>query len=191
MRVALAPPIRAPTVRGMRVVLIAAQSLDGFLAKHETPGTDFTSAADKAWFPACLRDFDTCVMGAQTWRVSRNEILAAPYSGRRRIIMTRDPEALAGDAQPGRIEFTCEPAIELVARLSSESVARCALLGGGVINGLFLQAGLVDELWVTVEPVLFGEGRPVAEGKLDVALSLAEVVKLGPDTLLLKYSVQR
>jgi len=175
----------------MRVVLIAAQSLDGFLAKHDLPGTDFTSAADKAWFPGCLREFDVCVMGAETWRVARAEILGAPYSDRRRIVMTRNPAAFAADEQPGRIEFTDEPANQLVARLTADGAKQCALLGGGVINGLFLTAGLVDELWVTVEPCLFGEGRPVATGRLDVVLNLSDVVRLGPDTLLLKYRVTR
>jgi dihydrofolate reductase len=175
----------------MRVVLIAAQSLDGFLAKHDKPGTGFTSDADRAWFPACLRSFDACVMGSATWRAARSEILAAPYSDRRRVIMTRDPAAFASDAQPGRIEFTAEPAPTLVARMRMEGIEQCALLGGGVINGLFLSAGLVDELWVTVEPLVFGKGRPLAEGRLDVAMTLTEVTRLGRDTLLLKYSIKR
>jgi len=175
----------------MRVVLIAAQSLDGFLAKHDRPGTDFTSEADRAWFPACLRSFEACVMGSATWRAARSEILAAPYSGRRRIVMTRNPAAFADDAQPGRIEFTAESASALAARLRMEGVEHLALLGGGVINGLFLGAGLVDELWITIEPLVFGEGRPTAEGRLDVAMALAEVTRLGRDTLLLKYTVKR
>ncbi|HEY5550535.1 MAG TPA: dihydrofolate reductase family protein [Opitutaceae bacterium] len=175
----------------MRVVLIAAQSLDGFLAKHDKPGTDFTSEADRAWFPACLRGFGACVMGSATWRTARAEILAAPYSDRRRIVMTRDPAAFAGDAQPGRIEFTAETATALAARLRKDGIERCALLGGGVINGLFLSVGLVDELWVTVEPLLFGKGRPLAEGMVDVVMTLADVARLGRDTLLLKYTVKR
>jgi dihydrofolate reductase len=175
----------------MRVVLIAAQSLDGFLAKHDRPGTDFTSAADRQWFPACLRSFDVCVMGSATWRAARDQILAAPYSGRRRIVMTRDPAVFATDLQPGRLEFTGETAAALAARLRMEGVEQCALLGGGVVNGLFLSAGLVDELWVTVEPLIFGQGRPIAEGRIDVAMTLAEVTRLGRDTLLLKYSVKR
>jgi dihydrofolate reductase len=175
----------------MRVVLIAAQSLDGFLAKHDRPGTDFTSEADRAWFPACLRSFDACVMGSATWRAARSEILAAPYSGRRRVVMTRDPATYSGDAQPGRLEFTAETATALAARLRMEGVEHLALLGGGVINGLFFSAGLVDELWVTIEPLLFGQGRPIAEGRLDVAMTLVEATRIGHDTMLLKYTVRR
>lgn len=105
--------------------------------------------------------------------------------------MTRDPSRFTGDSVPTMIEFTREPAAELVNRLSGEGIGRCALLGGGVINGLFLAAGLVDEVWITVEPLLFGEGRPLAVGRLDVALTLKESSILGGNTLLLKYEVVR
>ena len=175
----------------MRVVIIAAQSLDGYIARHDTPGTDFTSAADRAWFPACLRSFDACVMGSETWRAARADILAAPYPNRRRIVMTRNPAAYAEDAKPELIEFTSEPAPELAARLRMDGIEHLAVLGGSVINGLFLDAGLVDEFWITLEPLVFGKGRPLAEGKFDVAMSLTEVTRLGPDTMLLKYTVKR
>ena len=176
----------------MRVVLIAAQSLDGFIAKHAEPGTAFTSAEDKAWFPACLADFDCCVMGSATYREARAAIREqAASSSRRRIILTRQPAAFADDAKPGRLEFTAEPPAGLCERLHAEGHRHCALLGGGEINGLFLAAGLVEEAWITLEPRIFGEGRPLATGRLDARLHLTETVRLGPDVLLLKYSVAR
>jgi dihydrofolate reductase len=130
-------------------------------------------------------------LGSATWRAARSEILAAPYSGRRRIVMTRDPAVFVEDAQPGRIEFTAEPPTTLASRLRMEGVEQCALLGGGVVNGLFLSAGLVDELWITIEPLLFGQGRPIADSRIDVRMALGEVTRLDRDTLLLKYSVKR
>ena len=176
----------------MRVVLIAAQSLDGFIAKHAEPGTAFTSAEDKAWFPACLGAFDCCVMGSATYREARAAIREqAANSPRRRIILTRQPAAFAGDAKPGRLEFTADVPAALCERLQAEGHRHCALLGGGEINGLFLAAGLVDEAWITLEPRIFGEGRSLASGRLDARLHLAETVPLGPDVLLLKYSVAR
>ena len=105
--------------------------------------------------------------------------------------MTRNPAAYADDAEPEVIEFTDEPVGELAARLRLEGIEHLAVLGGGVINGLFLDAGLVDEFWITLEPLVFGEGRPLAQGKFDVAMSLTEVTRLGPDTMLLKYNVKR
>ena len=37
------------------------------------------------------------------------------------------------------------------------------LVGGGIINSLFLKAGLIDELRITIEPVLFGEGKELLD----------------------------
>jgi dihydrofolate reductase len=176
----------------MQVTLIAAQSLDGFIARHDVPGTQFTSAADREWFPSCLRAFDVCVMGGATWREAREAIQIQPdYAGRRRIVCTRDPARYAVDARPGALEFTAEPASALVARLAREGHRHCALLGGGELNGLWLAAGLVHEFWITLEPRVFGEGRPLAAGRHDVTLRLREHRTLGPDTLLLRYEVQR
>ena len=67
----------------------------------------------------------------------------------------------------------------------------CALLGGGEINGLFLSAGVVDELWVTLEPCLLGAGQPLVAGQVRVALQLKETRPLGRDVLLMKYAVVR
>lgn len=174
----------------MHVVLIAAQSLDGFIARHDVPGTAFTSAADREWFPACLRAFDVCVLGGATWREARATILAqTDYAGRRRVVCTRDPARYADDARPGALEFSSDPPTTLAARLAREGHRRCALLGGGEINGRWLAAGLVHELWITLEPRVFGEGRPLAAGRFDLALHLREHRALGPDTLLLRYEV--
>jgi dihydrofolate reductase len=176
----------------MRVVLIAAQSLDGFITRHRDAGTAFTSPEDKAWFPACLRDFDCCVMGGATYREARVDILQQlEYSTRQRFVMTRSPAARSADTRPGKLEFTDERPQSLCKRLGAKGLQNCALLGGGEINGLFLAAGLVDEVWLTIEPRLFGEGRPLANGRLDVRLRLNESIQLGPDVWLLKYSVDR
>lgn len=173
----------------MRVVLIAAQSLDGFITRHETPGTAFTSPEDRAWFPACLAGFDSVAMGGVSYRETREQVRAElDRVPRRRFVLTRNPAAFAAEVVPGRLEFTAEPPAELLVRLAREGVRDCALLGGSEINGLFLAAGLVDELWLTLEPRLFGTGRPLASGRLDSSWHLDSSERLGPDVLLVKYT---
>ena len=60
----------------MQLVLIAAQSLDGFITRHDEPGTAFTSPADQTHFRTVLQNFDCSVMGAETYRV--HVTLSAP-----------------------------------------------------------------------------------------------------------------
>ncbi len=182
----------AATLAGMRVVLIAAQSLDGRITPYGQTEAAFVSDADRGWFPACLREFDCSVMGAATYRLNRATLQARMGRvARHRVVLTRDPAALARDAIPGQLEFSSEAPDALLSRFERGGLKHCALLGGGEINALFLAAGVVDELWVTLEPCLLGAGQPLVAGQVRVALQLKETRPIGRDVLLMKYAVVR
>ncbi len=175
----------------MRVTLIAAQSLDGFITKHDTPGSYFASPADQAHLRNALAGFDCSVMGAETYRVARTQIRERLTSPRLRTILTRSPQAFAADTLPGLLEFSSASPAQLLSALSARGLRRCALLGGAQIHSLLLNARLIDELWLTVEPVLFGRGTPLLAQATDTRLRLLTEEKLAADTLLLKYEVLR
>jgi dihydrofolate reductase len=176
----------------MRIVLIAAQSIDGFISKHAEPGTAFTSPEDKAHFRRTVAGFDVGVFGAGTYRVSR-EAIRALTSPRRllRVVMTRSPGRYAAESVPDKLEFSNAAPQALADSLRSRGFERCALLGGSQVHSAFLAAGLVDEVWLTVEPVLFGSGTPLLAHEADVRMELDATEKLGASTLLLKYRVIR
>jgi len=175
----------------MRITLIAAQSLDGFITRHDQPGSDFASAEDRVFFCEALRGFDCCVMGATSYREARTTIQKNLIPERLRIVLTHNPEAFASDVVPGKLEFANTPPTSLVAGLAGRGHKACALLGGAQIHSLFLEAGLVDELWLTVEPLLFGTGTPLIGRRASIELALLSSQSLGPNTLLLKYRVKK
>ncbi len=175
----------------MRIVLIAAQSLDGFISKHHEPGTAFTSPEDKTYFRAVVTGFDVGVFGAETYRVSRDAIRGRMSDRLLRVVMTRSPGRYAAEAVPGKLEFTQASPPVLADDLRTRGFRHCALLGGSQVHSLFLATGLVDEIWLTVEPVLFGDGTPLLAQPADVPLELAATQQLGRNTLLLKYRVRR
>ncbi|MGC4071522.1 MAG: dihydrofolate reductase family protein [Nibricoccus sp.] len=175
----------------MRVTLIAAQSLDGFITKHTTPGSDFTSPADQVYFRNALAGFDCSVMGAETYRTAREQIRERMTSPRLRIVLSRSPASFAADFLPGRLEFSSATPAQLMDEMNARGLRQCALLGGSQIHSLFLHARLVDELWLTIEPVLFGTGTPLLSQTADTRLRLLSEQKLAADTLLLKYEVLR
>jgi dihydrofolate reductase len=180
------------SVAAMRVTLVAAQSVDGFITKHGEPGTAFTSAADQAHFRRALGQFDCGLMGGETYRVARDVIRSRRGPNRLRVVLTRRPEAFAADAEPGVLEFTQGPPAEILQHLERRGHRACALLGGAQIHALFLAARLVDELWLTLEPCLFGTGTPLVGAPLDAQLRLLGSERLdGSDSLLLRYSLNR
>lgn len=175
----------------MRLTLIAAQSLDGYITRHDTPGSAFASEADRTWFREVLRDFDCCVMGGETYRTAREMIRASLMPERLRVVLTHSPDGFADDAIPGKLEFANSQPAQLVAALDARGFQRCAILGGSQIHSLFLEAGLVAELWLTVEPLLFGGGTPLLARRTSTKLKLLGRENLSPDTLLLKYRVEK
>ena len=174
----------------MRIVLIAAQSTDGFITRHQVPGTAWVSEADQQWFRRALAPFDATIMGSITYESAKTEITARLTANRQRVVMTRNPDAFAMEAHPGRLEFSAQSPAEIVRDLQTKGCQACALLGGGQIHELFLTTRLVDEIWLTIEPRLFGHGTPLVDGKIDVSLQLDDVSRLdGSDSILAKYRV--
>lgn len=175
----------------MRLILIAAQSLDGYITRHDVPGSAFASPADRDFFHRALQGFDSCVMGAETYRTARDPIRKGLMPDRLRIVVTRDPKAFAADTIPGKLEFFSLAPAEIAAVLRQRGCATTALLGGAQIHSLFLEAKLVDELWLTIEPVLFGGGTPLVARQTDIPLELLSQTSLSPQTLLLKYRIKK
>lgn len=173
----------------MRLTLIAAQSLDGFITRHDTPGSNFVSDADRAYFREAMRGFDCCVMGGETYRTARETIRSNLMAKQLRLVLTRTPAAFANDFLPGKLEFTNSPPVQLIADLGQRGLQRCAILGGAQIHSLFLEASLLDEIWLTVEPMLFGNGTPLFAHRTSTQLTLLSSEQLAPSTLLLKYRV--
>lgn len=166
----------------MKVTLIAAISADGKIAERtDQSSMDWTSKEDKQFFVEKTKEAGTLVMGRKTFATINKGL-----KGRRIIVLTRDPSKEL--PIPG-VEFTSEEPVALVRRLENEGVAELVLGGGASVYGQFLNAGLVTEVYLTVEPFLFGGGVPLAQGFDRVALKLESVQQLNSQTILLHYAV--
>jgi dihydrofolate reductase len=181
----------------MRVVCVAVTSIDGYLTRHDEAGTSaWASAEDHRHFLEVLRSCDVSVMGGETFRASAASILAnvaAAASGpitRRRVVWTRDPSKYADVAVAGALEFTDQPLVAVIERLAADGHRRCAVVGGGQVYGALVAADLVDEISLTIEPVLFGAGvHHTGHGfAMDRRFALADLARLNDDTVLLTYT---
>lgn len=173
----------------LHIRLIAVQSIDGFITRHDAPGaSSFASEHDQRRFRELLAESDCSVFGAATFRAEEAAINASLSPSRLKVVMTRSPEVFAAKIRPGLMEFSDESPSALALRLAASGHRRCSLLGGGQIYAAFLAAGLVDEICLTVEPWVFGGGAKLAVSACDARFSLVEVERLGPDTVFLRYA---
>jgi dihydrofolate reductase len=171
----------------MKTIGIVAMSLDGRITKHQSEGVAFTSQEDKRYFSQVLKTFDCCVLGAKTFESTKTTILKSNQTERLQIVLTRDPNNYQRYTQPDRLEFSDLPIGEVLADLQDRQKHRCAILGGSWVYAECLEHGLMDELWVTLEPLIFGEGKHLVDRIVDCQLSLQSVDRLSSNTLLLKY----
>ncbi len=165
-------------------------SVNGKITRGYDPDIySWTSKEDADFFFSLLNQHNLIVMGSNTYEAARD--MVKPEKERLRVILTRNPEKYANEALPGRIEFSSESPETLVERLEKQGYSTMLLVGGGKTNALFLENSLVDELYLTIEPRLFGKGRPLIEkGSYDKNMKLQSVKKLNEQgTLLLQYVV--
>jgi dihydrofolate reductase len=81
------------------------------------------------------------------------------------------------------------PPKELISQMEKEGHKNIAICGGASIYSQFLQSGVVDKLFLVVEPYIFGSGIKLFDKKLDARLKLVEISKLSERTILLEYDI--
>ncbi|KKR04546.1 MAG: Bifunctional deaminase-reductase domain protein [Candidatus Uhrbacteria bacterium GW2011_GWF2_39_13] len=166
----------------MEIWLIAAISANGFIAESsDQRSLDWTSKEDTRFFVEKTKEAGVVIMGRKTF-----ETIGKPLKGRRLIVMTRH-EGMK--TQMEGVEFSTLSPVELINKLTQEGIESFVIAGGSSIYSQFLQAGLVTDLYLTIEPVLFGTGVSFASGFDRMNLNLVEVRKLNEQSVLLHYKV--
>lgn len=131
------------------------------------------------------------VMGLNTFKTTAQKyrgVFNKSMPGRRLLVYTPDP-AVVADYE--NVEGVTEPPEALVKRLESEGVKHLAVCGGTTIYTMFLQAGLVQDIYVDMQATLFGTGVPFLNKEVSAQITLHEVKRLGPDNVLLHYIVKK
>lgn len=178
-------------VNNMKVVMVDVISANGKLTRGWDPNIyKWTSREDQEFFFDQIAQNNLIVMGSGTYRAIRPKLKV--QSKKLRIILTSSPEKYEKEQVKGALEFSSETPGELAQRLEKK-YKQMLLVGGGKINSAFLKANLVDEIYLTIEPMIFGQGKNlVAEGELDSKLKLKSLKKLNKrGTIHAVYSVEK
>jgi len=173
------------SVNRPKVTLIAAMSIDGFIApadKEKLPSTTWTSKEDWQFFTRKSKEIGTMILGSKTF-----ETIKRALPERQMIVMTSEPERYAQYSDPSLV-FTATSPAEILAELAEQGVKQVALCGGAHIYALFMQLELIDELLLTVEPYVFGEGIKLFNGQVEQQFTLINQEKINENgALVLRY----
>lgn len=176
----------------MKITLAVVTSIDGRTTRGDEQHIyDWTSDEDWQHFVALRDASDVVIIGRHGYEVVREKMRMDDKSPLR-VVITNHPEAFADEAVPGKLEFTNEYPLDLVRRFELAGYKQILLASGQRITASFLRHNLVDDIYCTVEPRLFGSGKGVAFGDFDIKLRLISSEKLNDQgTLLLHYEVDK
>jgi dihydrofolate reductase len=162
-----------------RVRVFIASSLDGFIA-----GPD----GDLSWLPqpepgvqdfgygAFMAEVGALLMGRRTFEVIMGMIGNGPVDERPLLVATHRPLPPA----PASLRALTGPIDEMVELALEAANGRDVYLDGGELIRQALDAGLIDEMIVTMIPVILGAGHPLFAGaKQRHALELVELTQFG------------
>ncbi len=166
----------------IKVTAIAAISLDGKIALDANHPSDWTSKEDKQFLRSKLAEQSLIVIGNNTYKASQG-----PLSSRNCLVFSRSVE---GTKKVSDLLTYCNPQSPDELKTLLEKYAQVFVLGGAQVYSYFLDHGLLTDLYLTVEPIVFGTGLSLFgdEKNLNAKLSLESSHELNKQgTLLLHY----
>ncbi|GAB4157567.1 MAG: dihydrofolate reductase family protein [Cyanobacteria bacterium J069] len=139
-----------------KISLFIAASLDGYIAT-DSGNIDWLYADQDYGYSEFFAAVDTVIMGRKTYRHSL-ELAEDPYAGRQCIVLTQQ----SGTPPDANTRFISGAEVaETVEDLRRSPGNTIWLVGGAAVIQLFVQNDWLDELILSIHPVLLGEGIPL------------------------------
>lgn len=135
-----------------------AISLNGKIAKDdgnvdwldEIPNPDKLDYGYTAFYDS----IDTTIQGYSTYKQIIDWGIDFPYSGKKNYVVTKKPEL----KDTTDVTFLSENHVESIKELKKQKGKDIWLIGGGLVNTMLLNAGLIDEIQVFVMPIILPSG---------------------------------
>lgn len=164
-----------------RYIAFVAASVDGRISLSSKALPDWTSEEDWQFFQQSLSRIDAVVVGRKTYQAVIDRLRR-----RNTFVLSSRPKTIK---RRGTVAFVNPARVNLAKLL--EGYKSVAILGGGAVYRFMLEGGLLDEIFITIEPFIFGRGKKMfVGGSRTTRLRLLSVKRLNrTGTLLLHYQI--
>ncbi|HEY4526429.1 MAG TPA: dihydrofolate reductase family protein [Candidatus Paceibacterota bacterium] len=146
----------------MRCIAIAAITIDGKTALDANHFSDWTSPEDKVFMRALLDKSDVVVVGNNTYKTA-----VEPLSKRNCIVLTSS--VAATERKNEKLLLWNPTAVPYSSVLQNTRIEKVAVLGGTQTYTYFLENDLLDEIYLTIEPLVFGRGLHLFESQKNLS----------------------
>ena len=137
-----------------KIILFIASSLDGYVAR-ENGDIDWLPQNTASGYDEFYKSIDTVIMGKKTY----DQILTFgdyPYKDKKSYVFTRNNN----HSKDENTEFVHD-VDKLVKDIISNSGTNIWLVGGAEIISAFVNFGFVDEIILSIIPIVLGKGIPL------------------------------
>ena len=142
-----------------KLVLFIATSLDGYIAT-EDDSLDWLFKVDGEGdngYSDFYETVDTVIMGRRTYDwLLEQELESFPYEGKECYVFSR---TVSQDNE--NVKFFSGDVVDFTNLLKNKEGKNIWVMGGGDLIHSFTKEKLVDELIITVSPVIIGKGIPL------------------------------
>jgi diaminohydroxyphosphoribosylaminopyrimidine deaminase / 5-amino-6-(5-phosphoribosylamino)uracil reductase len=178
------------------VVLKAAVTLDGFIAKSRGVRTQITSGESLVEAHRLRSEFDAILVGTNTVEVDDPHLtvrLEGVQIGQQPLRVVMGTRELSDSLNifssiSKTVQVKTHDPQQVLRELAAQKINTLMLEGGAEIYSSFLEADLVDEFALFMSSKIFGDGVSVIEllsDKLPASrLKIKSVIPLGPDLLI-------
>jgi dihydrofolate reductase len=128
-------------------------SVDWLYVKENDDEVDFG-------YEKFYESIDTTVQGSKTYKKVESWGIDFPYPDKKNYVITRDKNLRSNK----NVEFISENHIDFIRSLKNKKGKSIWLIGGGQINTLLLNEGLIDELNLFCMPIILTDGIDLFEG---------------------------
>ena len=132
-------------------IAIAAVTIDGKIAKGPNHMSDWTSKEDKLFMRALLGKCDVVIVGNNTYKTA-----IKPLSKRKCIVFSKSINLPI--RKSANLLYVNPAEINFKFFIKNLGYKRIAILGGAQTYSYFLENNLLDEIYLTIEPLAFGGG---------------------------------
>lgn len=167
----------------MKVVLYMAVSIDGYIAR-EDDSTDWVS--DKEWesFKNILKEAGNAIVGRRNYAIIEKE---ETFPFEELFIVGVSSKEIKPEKE--NVAWVKSPR-EALNLLEEKGFQTAVVSGGGKLNSSFLKEGLIDEIFLDVEPIVLGKGVQLFyPSDLEANLELLEVKKISDQEIQLHYKI--
>lgn len=172
-----------------KLISYIAMSLNGKIARADgrvdwlkkVPNPDKSDYG----FAEFYKTIDTTVQGNKTYQQVLSWDIEFPYLGKDNYVLTRNTALEDNEF----VKFISIDPIHIIQSLKGNEGRDIWLIGGGSINTLFYNAGLLDELILFIMPIIIPDGIDLFTGlPKEQLLTLKDIKKFESGAVALHYS---